>query len=315
MWKFYDLCGALFGGSLFGGFGGYRYPPRPRCLSFSNFLPDTIPKEHAMRINEYLRNIANSELTLPFFVVTIGESTFQPPIHRPAGVPDYQLLYTAEGRGLVRIRDEEFPVTEGQLYILPPFTPHEYRPDGEVWRTLWMTFNGTAVRSCFDFPADIRDGMGFPETYLRILPHRNRPNWRRQTSADLYSLLLALIDRPGLTAPREAPSTHSIAAAIGYISEHYAETVELSHLAALTGISPGHFCRLFKEYTHMRPIEYITHLRIETAKSLLLDFPSLPVYKIALRVGYTAPSYFSSLFRTAEGLSPEEYRAKMGVKG
>ena len=38
------------------------------------------------------------------------------------------------------------PNTEGQLYILPPFTPHEYHPDGEIWRTLWMTFNGTAAR-------------------------------------------------------------------------------------------------------------------------------------------------------------------------
>ena len=267
-----------------------------------------------MRINEYARNITKSELTLPFFVVTIGECPFQPPIHRPAGVPDYQLLYTAEGRGIVRIRDEEFPVTEGQLYILPPFTPHEYRPDGDVWRTLWITFNGTAARACFDFPPDIRDGSDFPETYLRIHPLLAKPNWRRQTSADLYSLLLSLIDRPGLTAPRETPPAHNLSAAIQYISEHYTETIELSHLSALANVSQGHFCRLFRDYTHMRPIEYITHLRLETAKSLLLNSPSLPIRQIALRVGYSSPSYFSSLFRTAEGRTPEGYRVWMGVR-
>ena len=62
----------------------------------------------------------------------------------------------------------------------------------------------------------------------------------------------------------------------------------------------------------MRPIEYITHLRLETAKSLLLDSPSLPISKIALRVGYTSPSYFSALFRAAEGHTPEEFRRGEG---
>ena len=266
-----------------------------------------------MIISGYPKNITDSERRLPLYVATVGRIAFQSQIHRPAGVPDYQLLYTVRGRGTVRIREEEHTVEEGQVFILPPFTPHEYRADGEIWETQWITYGGTATRPCFDMPADIRDGTGFPEHYRRIHARQNTPNWRRETGAELYSLLLDLVERPGLVSvPPSVPSC-DIAAAVQYIAEHYTETVELSQLAAIAGVSEGHFCRLFKDYTHMRPIEYITHLRIETAKSLLLGSPSLSVSRIALRVGYSSPSYFSSLFRAAEGITPAEFRDGRGL--
>ena len=264
-----------------------------------------------MRISGYPQNITENERRLPLYVTTVGQLDFQDPIHRPAGVPDYQLLYTAEGRGIVRIREEEHPVEAGQIFILPPFTPHEYHADGDSWKTQWITYGGSAARSCFDMPADIRDGTGFPEHYRRIYARRNSAGWRRDTGAELYSLLLDLVERPGLVPLIQSTPACDIAAAVQYIAEHYTETVELSRLAAIAGVSEGHFCRLFKEYTHMRPVEYVTHLRIETAKSLLLDAPSLSVRQIALRVGYTSPSYFSSLFRAAEGMTPAEYRARL----
>ena len=263
-----------------------------------------------MRISEYYQGLADSEKRLPLYVVTVGQVSFQTPIHRPAGIPDYQLLYTALGRGTVRIREEYHTVEKGQVFILPPFTPHEYHADGNTWATHWITYGGSASRSCFDMPADIRDGAGFSEYYRRIRARRNTFNWRRDTGADLYALLLRLTERQGLISVPQTTPACDIAAAVQYIAEHYTETVELSRLAAIAGVSEGHFCRLFKEYTHMRPVEYVTHLRIETAKSLLVDSPTLPVSQIAHQVGYASPSYFSSLFRAAEGLTPAEYRVR-----
>ncbi len=261
-----------------------------------------------MIISGYPKNITDSERRLPLYVATVGQAYYQSPVHRPAGIPDYQLLYTVRGRGRVRIRDEEHTVTEGSVFILPPFAPHKYRADGEVWETMWITYGGTATRVCFDMPADIRNGRGFLTHYRRIHAKQNTENWRRNTGAELYALLLDLLERPGLVPTPPITPAADIAAAVGYIAQHYAETVELSRLAELAGVSECHFCRLFKEYTHMRPVEYITHLRMETAKSLLLSAPSLPVNHIAHQVGYSSTSYFSALFRAAEGMTPVEFR-------
>ena len=263
-----------------------------------------------MRIAGYYQGISEAEKRLPLYVATVGRLDSQDAIHRPAGVPDYQLLYTVSGRGVVRIREEYFTVDAGQVFILPPFTPHEYHAEGDEWSTMWITYGGTAARSCFDMPADIRDGAEFPEYYNRIYARRREAAWRRDTGSILYDLLLGLVDRKGLVPALQAAPNCDVAAAVQYISEHYTETVELSRLAAITGVSEGHFCRLFKEYTHLRPVEYITYLRIETAKSLLVSAPHMPINQVARQVGYASAAYFSAVFRATEGLTPAEYRAK-----
>lgn len=263
-----------------------------------------------MRISGYPKTITDEERRLPLYVATVGQIDFQSPVHRPAGVPDYQLLFTVRGRGIVRIREEQHTVREGQVFILPPFTPHEYHADGDMWETAWITYGGTATRPCFPFPPDIRDGSAFLPHYRRILALQGKPNWRRTSGIHLYPLLLDLSDRPGLVPPPQNPPACDVSAAVQYIAEHYTETIELSLLASLTGVSQSHFCRLFKEYTHMRPVEYITHLRLETAKSLLLESPSLPIRKIALLVGYSSPSYFCALFRASENTTPALFRER-----
>ena len=121
-----------------------------------------------MVIHSYNGNVTESEKALPFYVATIGESQPQSTIHRPAGINDYQLLYTASGKGEVRIRGVDFEVNEGDVFILPPFTPHEYSPKCESWVTLWVTYNGLAVKSAFPFHSDIRRCVEFNEFYKKI---------------------------------------------------------------------------------------------------------------------------------------------------
>ena len=59
MAKFGQFWLARYGGSLFGGFGGYRYPPRPRYQSFSNLLTDKSKFEDGRIWNPPLRNNGN----------------------------------------------------------------------------------------------------------------------------------------------------------------------------------------------------------------------------------------------------------------
>jgi len=261
-----------------------------------------------MVIHAYDGHITDKERELPFCAVTVGESRPQATIHRPAGINDYQLLYTKSGVGRVRIREEEFEVREGDVFILPPFTPHEYSPTGEGWVTLWITYSGRAARLSFPFDSDVRRCDEFEGFYKKIKRGKSHANWRKDTSSQLYELLLCLSEKEGISEYDTDSRRPDISVAVQYIAEHYHETVELSRLAELAELSEGHFCRVFKQYTHMRPVEYITNLRIERAKDLLLKRPPLTVAEIARQTGFSSPAYFSKNFKEKTGKTPERYR-------
>ena len=264
-----------------------------------------------MRISSYNPNVSDDERKIPFYAVTVGENEAQEPVHRPMGVADYQLLYTVGGKGCVRINNKEFTVTHGSVFILPPFTPHEYRAECGDWYTLWITYNGKGAMEHFPFKSEIRRFDGFEAFYRRIIRSYNKRNWRTQTSSVLYGLLLELFRCESIAESEIVGEFVDISAAVQYISSHYFETVELSALASLVGVSEGHFCRTFKKYTHMRPIEYITHLRMERAKAYLVEDVNMSITEIAEAVGYASPSYFSKVFRENVGMSAEKYRARI----
>ncbi|WP_143762603.1 MULTISPECIES: helix-turn-helix domain-containing protein [unclassified Cohnella] len=99
---------------------------------------------------------------------------------------------------------------------------------------------------------------------------------------------------------------------IRYIEEHYQEDISLQEIAASIPMSESNFSRLFKKQTGVSFVEYLTQLRMEKAKELLLR-PDEKVYEIALAVGYQDSRYFSQIFRKYTGDTPSEYRSRFGI--
>ena len=78
-------------------------------------------------------------------------------------------------------------------------------------------------------------------------------------------------------------------------------------MAEIIDVSPQYLCSLFKNFLYMRPFVYISKRRIQEAKRLLLDKP-MSIKDIALQIGYNYSSYFCSIFKKYEGISPHEFR-------
>src|SRR5262249_21127883 len=95
-----------------------------------------------------------------------------------------------------------------------------------------------------------------------------------------------------------------------HIEEHLAEDVSLLSLAELVRLSPYHFSRAFKHSFNMPPHRYLTSRRIERAKSLLTA-RKLTVTEIALDVGFSETSSFTSAFRKVTGETPTDYRRRV----
>lgn len=95
-----------------------------------------------------------------------------------------------------------------------------------------------------------------------------------------------------------------------FIQEHQTEDLSLGDVAKAVNTSTFYFCKMFKKYTGLNFTNYLSRLRIEKAKNLLLN-PNLRVSEIAYEVGFQSLTHFNRVFKKIIGQSPTEYRGQL----
>ncbi len=95
-----------------------------------------------------------------------------------------------------------------------------------------------------------------------------------------------------------------------FIQEHQTEDLSLGDVAKAVNTSTFYFCKMFKKYTGLNFTNYLSRLRIEKAKNLLLN-PNLRVSEIAYEVGFQSLTHFNRVFKKIIGQSPTEYRSQL----
>jgi len=92
-----------------------------------------------------------------------------------------------------------------------------------------------------------------------------------------------------------------------FIHEHQANDLSLGEVARAVNTSTFYFCKMFKRATGLNFTDYLSRVRIEKAKNLLIN-PNLRVSEIAYEVGFQSLTHFNRVFRKLVGQSPTEYR-------
>lgn len=95
-----------------------------------------------------------------------------------------------------------------------------------------------------------------------------------------------------------------------YIYKNYHNRISVADIARSIGLSEAYLSHLYKKETGENLIDYLTHIRLEEAKQLLLQ-TDMRTYEIAERIGYSEANYFSKQFKRYVGLSPLEYRQSL----
>lgn len=95
-----------------------------------------------------------------------------------------------------------------------------------------------------------------------------------------------------------------------HIAEHITEDLSLEELAERFYLSPSYFSRIFKARARENLIDFIVRKKMERAAELLRQ-PQYKVYEVSHQVGYKSERYFSKVFKSYAGLSPNAYRARL----
>ena len=92
-----------------------------------------------------------------------------------------------------------------------------------------------------------------------------------------------------------------------WVVAHCEDSVSLAAVAQAVNLSAKYFSDVFRKATGIPFVEYVSRVRVEKAKNLLVN-PQLRISEIAFEVGFQSLSQFNRAFRRHAGTSPRDYR-------
>ena len=229
----------------------------------------------------------------------------------------FSIELVLEGSMYFKQREHEYRVMPGEVFMVLPDQNMELAtgPEDHCHR-LACCFSGHAIGCLLDTTSLIERDVVKPldtgalETLMRncISELRDRqPGFRQRGSVAGYEIILEL----GAAVEHSGKSA-LLTKAVDLLEHHLSQKITLRKLAAALGSNPTSLHRSFHEKFGMSPINYFIKLKIEAAKSLLLN-TSLPIQDVAERTGYSNQLYFSAEFRKRVGVSPREFRKRNNI--
>ena len=233
---------------------------------------------------------------------------------------EYVLIYTEEGRGIVRVRNRREVAIPHTVCLLFPGAEHGYGTLGPSWGLRWAHFSGTLpplLENAFRAhrwipPTPLQPDSKLPELLNLIMEElvEKRPYFDSVASSYLTAALFEFARCGPAAGPERMPKEMQILREVlAYLQENMMHSVKVEELASLVHVSSRHLGRIFESAVGQSPKDYILRIKLAEAKRLLMN-PDLTLADIATRVGFADPDYFSRLFKRKVGCTPGAFRMR-----
>lgn len=194
---------------------------------------------------------------------------------------------------------DEFQVREIFMRLQPL---SEKLNDPDKQNSYLLSLSGSVLSHLMDSPVQIPpDKMNLTDVFSEELSNEQRLERLREHMLTLC----ACFQR----SARQTENIH-VQKAVAYIHDNLGKEISLGEIADYVGINTSYLIRVFKAEMEVTPLQYLTALRMERAKELLLD-PALTIKQISEQLGYNDIRSFVRFFKKAEGCTPNEYRDKI----
>lgn len=158
------------------------------------------------------------------------------------------------------------------------------------------------------FPSLAVHHTGLARTALALFEIFARTGDPLEQESHLLEFLSGLLEHGSVSQLRKPSGREPEAVGIvkTYLHDHLGESVTLSDLAAVAGLSKFYLWRSFTHSVGMTPQVFQTSLRIIEAKTLLRR--GQPLAQIALAAGFVDQAHFTTTFKKVTGLTPGQYQ-------
>ena len=141
---------------------------------------------------------------------------------------------------------------------------------------------------------------------MRITDYILKPVNYEEFGSCIDRLKIALYEKRK-TEEQDAQEERTITGIIRYMQEHLDKEISLNILADEFHLSSQYISQLFKSEIGVNFLAYLTSIRMERAKKLLLA-TSLSIGEISEKCGYADYRVFTKAFKKEEGSTPSQYR-------
>lgn len=161
-------------------------------------------------------------------------------------------------------------------------------------------------RAAIDAGAEGREVLIFNENSITQLGKLN-------SADELSSWVTGIMNRFIMYCFDYAKAHHSdvLYKAMQYVKANYREKITLDDVASAIYLSRSYLCKVFKDEMGETLFSYINRIRVEKAKTLILD-DSISIADVGGMCGFNDQSYFTKVFKSQTGVSPKKYRERRG---
>ena len=163
---------------------------------------------------------------------------------------------------------------------------------------LLSILNRSAVEGGVDVDVMLEKNLVYIDKVMQINKQEDLCAWISTALNDFIELVYSSQDANKITQIRPA---------INYIDANYDKQISLAEIAKSSYLSVSRLAHVFKEQMGITIIDYLTSVRIERAKQLLLATDQ-NCTEICFEVGYNNQSYFTRTFKELVGVTPRQFR-------
>ncbi len=246
--------------------------------------------------------------------------------------PEVELVCLEHGKGRLFVGDHTQTVASGDTFLLGANLPHifqiEASSDGRPLATHVIQFREDFAGEGLFQAEEMREVMGLLRRAGRGLQILGRAlDSCRGMMAEIHAaagarrliLLLTLLAelaesrslRPLSSAgydPERQLADPRMSRVVAYIHEHLTESLTVSEVARVAGLTPNAFCRYFRSCSHRTFTDFVNELRVREA-CRLLQSSGQSVARIAFECGFGNLAHFHKEFRKRTGFTPGAFRA------
>lgn len=271
-------------------------------------------------VQEEYEVIAHNSSNFHIFLVNLLYRT--PHIHK-----DFEISLVIDGVLSLITPAGEHILSSGDIFVMNPFLSHELKASSpvlilslQVSSAFFSSYYPLVEQAEFDSflirPSE-KSSSGKIRGFLFAIAlayYQKEDYFPLKCAAVINQLFLCLFSTENYhlipEKERQAALTKGkrIRRILQYIENHYTEKILLSDIAEQENLDLYYLSHFFKECFGISFQEYVTRLRCEKARQLLL-LTDYSLLDICLNCGFSDPKYFKKGFQSQYGCTPKSYRS------